>query len=281
MTKGRFVIGALLVTILVSGCAELFEFSLYGGLDPTPVPSAEDLKAQPTSEALATLKEDFESPTLFDELEKEPEKKAELSAYLEEVWEDLDAEPSEKQEAQLLYADLHLRTTGGDEFVNNVTAVADDLATMASGEMFSGDAADIQEDVQGLFEALIPEDIAGEPEAIAELLDGLITANAAYEAFETSLEGAEPPAGTNMGEVAQSALVSFLVGTVADVVAPEGGLEEGESQGQALYELIFSADTTELSASLSGVSEISLDGAPQNTLEAAGFELDFGGEEAL
>lgn len=282
MRKLKLIFIPLLVAILFIGCAEMFEFSLFDGVDPTPIP---DPTAMETTEALAELEESFESPTLFRELEQNVEKKEELSNYLKDVWTDATAEPEEQQKAQILYADLQLQTTGGDEFVNNVTGVLEGLAT---GEMFSepAEGEPIQETVKDIFTPLIPGDVE-DPAAVADMLDALILANDAYTDFGNSLVTTEtPPEGTNMGEVAQSALVTFIVGSVAEnILTPEEQAgETDESPGEIIYDLIFTEEgATELDTRLTNISDISLESESlTQILDGAGLALPgFEGAEEL
>ena len=245
MKTGKLVIGAMVIVVLLSGCAELFELNLFAGLDPTPVPNAADFEARIASEGstavLTDLRDQLASPSVFNEMEVE-ERDA-LAGLLKGVWEDPAADTADKQNAQVLYADLQLRSTGGDKFVNGVTSV---IPALASGEMFSGSGdATTEDEVQTLVTSLIPEDIAELPpaeqkDAVTEMLDGLIAANEAYAEFETSLAATDgvPPADSNMGEIAQGALVTYMVGSVSDVLYTEADADAGKTQGEVLYELL-------------------------------------------
>lgn len=240
----KLLLGALLILGFI-GCediSQIFEFNLVEGLEYVPVPTAAELGSMETGEALQSLDQEFESDTFFDRLST-PEAQAqkdELSTYLTDVRTSETATTEQKQQAQILYADLHMKTTGGDEFVNNVTAVADDLV---SGEMFQ--SSDPGAEIQTLFTDLIPLDIqeTTDPEVkkeqISAMLNGLIEADTAYQEFGDTLAASEAPEDTNMGAVAQNALVSFIVAGVADGMLTE---EEKADPGAAMYDLLYPAE---------------------------------------
>ena len=89
-----------------------------------------------------------------------------------------------------------------------------------------------------------------------------------------------------MGEVAQSALVTFVVGTVAEnILTPEEQAgETDESPGEIIYDLIFTEEgSAELDTRLTNISDISLESESLNQiLDGAGLALPgFEGAEEL
>ena len=180
MKLRRLFVYALMALALM-GCTEIsqiFEFNLFAGLDPVAVPDVASLPADKT-EALDVLDEEFASDSFFQAMSEEQQ--GDMAIYLEDIWLDGNGTTEEQQRAGLMYADLNMKTTGGDQFVNNVTLVVEDLV---AGDMFKEGqtAEEVQTGIQDLFNGLIPEDVQENPDPevkkqqVIAMLDGLVAA---------------------------------------------------------------------------------------------------------
>ena len=123
MARAKLVALILLPLLLLAGCSALFDFNLYRdlGLDKTAAPTPADYAG---AGGLDKLAEDLSSPAVIEALKDDPAAKAALELFLMGQISGAVDQP-EEQQAAILLADLELKTTGGEEFVNNIVTVDD------------------------------------------------------------------------------------------------------------------------------------------------------------
>jgi hypothetical protein len=199
----------LLLFLLLNGCEELFEFNLFSSLESVELPDLESLQAMPEGEALEYLDEELDSQAFVAALAEDEQALSDVESYLTEAMSDTGTDNG--KQAAVLLADLELKVYGGEDMVNN-------MASLLFGDVQDMDLSE-ETEVESLLEENLPDLIP--PEALAsraafdDMLDGFQEAWIAYEQLATSLDGdpdsADCPDSINLGDVAQKAIVSYLV----------------------------------------------------------------------
>jgi hypothetical protein len=194
------------VLLVLSGCKAFFDFNAFAGLDKAAVPNPSRYQG---THGLANLKDDLQSHAIMDALSGDPATVAIILA-------NLDAEhgsftttvptTADSQIAAILYSDLELQTTSGDDLVNNV---ADLLVNPPSS------------DIKSVLQSIVPADVAADPTKFANMVGGLLAANIAYQNLGASLSTLPAPADMNMGDVAQKAAVAYLMERVNAAVTAD------------------------------------------------------------
>jgi hypothetical protein len=254
----------LLPLLLLGGCAQLFEFNLFQSLDPVPLPTQEELAAMSEGEALNYLGEELASPVFVEKLLEDEAAFASVEDYLEATMAG-SAEPDNRMRAAVLYADLHLVTSGADEAVNNVAA----LLQQDPGSLDFADEAAVVDFLQALLPDIIPAEALASRQAFDELLSGFQAAWDGYQVFGNGL-GADPavPEGVNLGDVAQKALFSYLVAESLE----DGRLYASESEARDALWAIARGQEPPLPAG--AFEDPFAAGTPlQNILDAAGISF--------
>ena len=83
----KFVFTAALLSLLLWGCAELFEFNLFENLDNVEMPDIDALKNEmSTDEMLDYLSDEFDSQAFCDALADDPDTYGKIETFLEDVW---------------------------------------------------------------------------------------------------------------------------------------------------------------------------------------------------
>lgn len=233
MARVKSVALILLPLLLLAGCSALFDFNLYRdlGLDKTAAPTPADYAG---AGGLDKLAEDLSSPAVIEALKDDPAAKAALELFLIGQISGAVDQP-EEQQAAILLADLELKTTGGEEFVNNIVT-----AMMAP--------IDTSQSVVALLQSIVPPEVAGNKAAFTAMISGLLAANEMYLALGQSIDvdgdglvdaGKSLPPGANAGDIAQKAAVAFLakaiVGAV-DTTASGGEVEAIDQMFNLLYD---------------------------------------------
>ncbi len=240
-TKKWFIcIFTVCMSFFFTSCEELFTGNLFSTLDGPP--SAAEILAG--DDPLAGLVEASESPKFFDELENDDTEKQTVTDYLTDPATGYDpsdpagnpADTPDEQAAALLHADIELETSEGRNAINNVA----DLFLNQSGDSF---------DVETVLDSLVPEAAKNDKETFVEMINALDGAGDAYISFGVGLGSADPPPDAPMGEVAQAAAVSIVIGEI---------LENGDTADD-LWNAMNSGDYTGLAAN-SGDPFDSLDG---------------------
>lgn len=189
---------------LLAGCSAFFGFNAFKSLDEPPAPKLSDYKGG--SDGLAKLASDLGSPAVVDQLKADPTTTDAIETYLDDRY-DVTTGPldtPDKQAAAMLYGDLYLKTTSGDELVNNIVA-----AVMTSPQ--SGN-------ISSLISSIIPAEVAGDETAFTAMMKGLLYANMAYQALGAQTPPYSVPSGMTMGDIAQKAAVAYLIWAVVDAI---------------------------------------------------------------
>ncbi len=214
MKKYIWVFVPLVLVLLLSGCAEMFEFNLFAGLDYVALPTLSELEDMEEEEALDLLEESLDSPGYVEELVDDEAALADVQQFLDDS-KGTASTPAE-QRFTALSADLALKTTGGDELVNNVGSLIDDFGTIA----------DDPENFLGSFlESVVPEEMMSDQTKFNEMLAGFQSAWTDYDQLGANLDGDLPPE-VNTGDVAQKALFAYVINEALTNLYPPPGGEE-------------------------------------------------------
>lgn len=263
MAKLKLAVFPCIIMLVLGGCSGFFEFNLFKGLDPVKTPEASDYEG---SDGLDQLGEDLTSPAVVDAMTEETVE--EIEDMLNEEYLDDGVTDEEDQQAAILLAELNLVTSSGDDVVNNIVGLALDLNE--SPEL-------TKEEIAESLSEIIPEDVLESPESFAYMVSGFLDANEAYEALGETIDTLGAPEDANMGDVAQKAVVAFLVSSIVDNIVDSGRTEDEAIA--LLYEMILNpenADPADLNylesteISESNPEAVSL----MNILEAAGLNLE-------
>ncbi len=210
-------IGVLIPIILVSlltGCAELFEFNLFKALDPIKMPDAAMLSEMEDEEGVSGvldyLEAELGSPSFIEKLDEEPGAYDVIEDYLTSIY-TVGTPPAneEQQRAAILYADLNLKTTGGEELVNN------SVSALVGGDFGTTDwnsPAEIKNFLLGFLPQVMPSGVNSQS-AFDEMIQGFVAASAAYDDFGNS-SLTDIPDEINMGDVAQKAIALYVIAEV-------------------------------------------------------------------
>jgi hypothetical protein len=217
----RVTVAALLIAALLSfaGCSALFEFNAFSSLDKPAAPKLSDYQG---SGGLAKLQKDLSSAAVVASLKADPATTKDIEDYLATFLPPSDANG---QTAAALLADLNLKTTSGDQLVNNA---ANAVLTQTS---WTGD-------IKAILTGIIPAEVQADHAAFVAMVDGLLAANSAYMQLGTSIPSIGVPQGMNMGDVAQKAAVAYLVRTVVDQVKLQSSLPDDATAVEQLYLLV-------------------------------------------
>jgi len=227
----------LLLVLLMAGCTAMLDFNLFKdlGLDKATAPTPADYAGAGGLDQLAA---DLSSPAIIDALKADPAAAAALEAYLQGLIGGGVSTP-EQQQAAILLADLDLKTTNGEEFVNNIVTLL-----MAP--------YDPSVRILDLLQSIIPAEVANNQDAFSAMLEGLLTANGAYFALGQSIDaldnatglppadglvdaGASLPPGVNAGDIAQKAAVAFI----AEAIVSEVASAIGGTASQAIEQMYY------------------------------------------
>ncbi len=205
---------AIAVSLALAGCAQLFEFNLFAGLDNPPTPSAADYTG---AGGLDALGEDLNSPATVAALAAEP-------AVVQQILDDLEANywgdgviGDDDSQAAILYADLALKTTEGEELVNNV------VGALMDGSLTSSS------DIATLLASIIPPAALADEATFTAMVEALLEANDAYEQLGLWVDGPDAdgawdnplPPGSLPGDVAQKAIVAYTMAGLVDAVVTD------------------------------------------------------------
>ena len=217
----RVRVATLLIAAFLSfaGCSALFEFNAFSSLDKPAAPKLSDYQG---SGGLAKLQQDLSSAAVVAMLKANPATTQQIEGYLAATY--LPPADAEGQTAAALYADLNLKTTSGDQLINNaVTAVI-------SEPSWNGD-------IKSILTSIIPSDVIHDKTAFEAMVGGLLAADSAYMQLGTSIPSIGVPQGMNMGDVAQKAAVAYIVYTVVDQVKsqPPGLPDDAAAMDQLFF----------------------------------------------
>ena len=228
MASGTVKACVLAPFLLLAGCSAFFGFNLLKGLDKPPAPKASDYEGPG---GLDKLQADLNSPAIVAELKNDPATTQQIENYLVTTYLTGPLTTEDQEQAAVVYADLNLKTTGGDQLVNNAANLA--LSGNGSGQT-----------IQQILQAIVPADVASDPTAFAAMMNGLLNAAAAYQLLGASLTPpATAPPGANMGDVAQKAAVAYTMqSAVYDIINASGG--DTANAIQQMYNLLNNQPNT-------------------------------------
>ncbi|HSV92149.1 MAG TPA: hypothetical protein VLH81_03695 [Desulfobacterales bacterium] len=215
MSRVKALALAAVVVLALGGCAPLFEFNLFGGLDNPPIKTLADYSG---AGGLDALGEDLNSPAIVDALAADPTLVAEIKDYLWDTFigDGGGVENEEDSQAAILYADLALKTSEGENLVNNIVeALLDGTLTGSS-------------DIATLLASIIPPEALADAATFAAMVGALLDANDAYEQLGLYVDGDTPlgdgywdnplPPGSLPGDVAQKAIVAYTMAALVEAV---------------------------------------------------------------
>ncbi len=218
----------LFITFLFVGCSDIFEYNVFSAIDKPSIPTLSELKEMGADEAVNKLSEESGSDKFYEELAKDTTKKDEIAEYLKDVMEDSKTTDPVKQKAALLYANIEVKTTGADEVVNNLVNI------ISTGDVGGFD---------NVWDAIVPDNM-GE-DGVVNVLTGLLSAYEGYNTFGSTLVGdSTAPDDVNMGEVAQTAVVSYFVYQYA---VNNGVDPTSDNAATELYSKLQDVSTTDVS----------------------------------
>lgn len=212
MKKAIAVLIPLILVSLLTGCAELFEFNLFKALDPIKMPDAAMLSEMEDEEGVSGvldyLDSELGSPGFIEKLGEESDSYDAIEDYL--IDHRGTSSTADEKRATILYADLNLKTTGGEELVNN------SVSALVGGDFSTGSldtVAEVRTFLLGFLPDVVPSSALSSQFAFDEMLQGFVAAYDAYEDFGNSLPS-DVPEEINMGDVAQKTIVSYVISEV-------------------------------------------------------------------
>jgi hypothetical protein len=241
MARVKIVTLLIVAFLSFAGCSALFEFNAFSSLD---VPAAPKLSDYQGSDGLAKLEQDLSSAAVVARLKADPTTTKQIEDYLSATYRittfgDPLTATAEQRTAAALYADLYLKTTSGDQLVNNV------VTTIMTQQAFSGD-------ITSIFSGIIPADVIHNQTAFGAMMNGLVEAKSAYQQLGASLAPpGVPPEGMNMGDIAQKAAVAYLMDAVLSAVE---GQTPPLSQADAADQLYYLVNNQPNDVTTNGVS---------------------------
>jgi len=224
--KAVALLSVLLATL--AGCSALLDFNAFASLDHRSAPTLADVKG---ADGLNTLAADLASPSMVAALKADPATTLQIKNYLDATYH-VTTGPlttADQQAAAVLYSDLNLKTTSGDQLVNNIVSIV--VATPSSGTKIA--------DILG---KIIPPDVAGDATKFAAMVNGLLDANKAYTALGNSIPPAPP--NVNLGDVAQKAAVACTMQAVVAAVMASPPITDTGGAITQMYMLVNNQSST-------------------------------------
>jgi len=192
--------------LLMAGCSAFFETNLLKGLDKVPPPSASDYQGPG---GLARLAADLGSPAIVEALKSDPNAVAGIVSMLQGII--ASGNNPDSQTASILLGDIYLKTTSGDQVVNNAVELALDPPTNPT--------------IDQILKDIIPADIAADPTRFADMINGLLAAKSAYAGLGLATPPGTPlPPGTNGGDLVEKATVAYLIDAAVNQAASASSL---------------------------------------------------------
>jgi len=169
------------------------------------------------------------------------------------------ASTADEKRATILHADLNLKTTGGEELINN------SVSALIGGDFGTTDwsnAADIKSFLLGFLPQVMPSGVNSQSE-FNDMIQGFIAASAAYDDFGNS-SLTDIPDEINMGDVAQKAIVSYVIAEV---------LAETDYTSTDLYDLSQGIDPGDPTIMGTVEDPFKVGNPVDNILNAAGIDV--------
>lgn len=222
-----------LASFFAVGCTEMLTFNLFETLEAPMLPTKAEIAEMEPGELVDLLNDLVVDESFYEEIE--PEALVAIVESLVIVYEDPESTAEEIQDAAILAADIELATSGGDEVIETVVEVVLDLIEGgdSGGEATGGEVPGEPAEEPDIFD-FVAATLAAAFEEVDEdtefdaTVDALVAAAAAYEALGLSLQdldgdgAVDSPPGTNMGAIAQEAIVAIFVAETIDAMTRDG-----------------------------------------------------------
>lgn len=193
MALRKVAVLAIAPFLLMAGCSAFFGVNLLQGLDRVSTPSAADYQG---AGGLAKLARDLGSPAIVDALKSHPSATADIESLLQGIISS--GSLPDSQTASILLGDITLKTTSGDQVVNNAVELALNPPTNPT--------------INDILKDIIPADVAADPTLFANMVNGLLAAKSVYAVLGTATPPGTPlPPGTNGGDLVEKATVAYLM----------------------------------------------------------------------
>jgi hypothetical protein len=215
---------AMIVLFTLAGCAWMFEVNVFGALDNPPTPTAADYQGADGHDKLA---EDLNSPARVQALVDSGIVDDIAAELLASIGGTVDGD--EDAQAAILYADLALKTTEGEEFVNNIA------------DAVLGGTVDGSSSVKVILEGIIPPEAYASEATFTDMVEALLAANDAYEQLGLYVDGIvtdgihenDLPPGCEPGDLSQKAIVAYTMRVMVEAVISGLGLAGTQEEKEA------------------------------------------------
>jgi len=232
MSRVKTLALTMAVLFALAGCAQLFDFNLFGAIDNPPTPTAAEYEG---SDGLDKLDEDLDSPAIVDAMSD-----AVVAEIANNLWTDYLADGvsgDEDGQAAIVYADLALKTTEGEQLVNNIV---DTITTLMGG----GTPPD-PSDLETLIAGIIPPEALADEDTFTSMVLALLAANDAYLALGAYVDaGNDLPPGSMPGDIAQKALVAWVMAVTVQAVLDDPDMAPITEDGAAVQLFLLLTDAT-------------------------------------
>ena len=205
---GRVKVCVFAPFLLLAGCSAFFSFNALKGLDKVAAPNPNQYNYAINGAAgLNQLAKDLSSPAIVNALIGDPSATSTIENNLLATYTNtipgVNVPLADQQLAAALYGDINLKTTSGDQFVNNVVNVV--MSGTGSGQT-----------IQQLLQGIVPASVASNLNAFTNMVNGLVNAESAYQVLGATLvpEPAPAPPGVNMGDTAQKSAVAYIMQSI-------------------------------------------------------------------
>jgi hypothetical protein len=222
------------MAFLLVGCADVFTFNLFRGVDRPKAPTAKDYEG---AQGLDKLADDLASPAVASALKADPGAAAGIENMLLNDYLKNGVSGYVGQKAAILYADLTLLTSSADQIVSSIVDIS------VGGMVFTSTSASPKDTVADLLKRMIPAKVRAKSKLFESTITAFLDANDMYLLLGNSIKDQPPldgkidrndvPSGVNMGNVSQKAFVSFIIASITSVL----GLSR-EDAARQLYLLV-------------------------------------------
>ncbi len=213
-------LAALLLMLLLSGCNP-FTTNIYSGIDEYRMPDLDDV-----DEVLDAAND----PDFYDNLKDDPKAKQKVLETLEETYNDPDEDEETRQEAAIMAADVHLKTSDTEETLDNFNDLISDAVN--GEEIYDPDSGDGPE---VLFKSLFgdpPYPVGTSTTSssyisykalVVTQLNGFLLAVPALQVYGNNVNAGFPiPPDSNAGDTATKALMAGLTRYISYMLDVDG-----------------------------------------------------------
>jgi len=208
MSKRVFQGFLLILLFMMAGCNP-FTTNLYSGIDQYKNPSLTDANA---------LLDASDEPQFYESLKNDPDAKAQVLQTLADVYNDPAADHEKQQEAALMAASVHLKTSDTEEVMSNLNSLVGDA--VSGEEVYKGDTSGDGPEV--FFRTVFGEPPASSVMSFSDYkalvkirLTAFKEAAKPLEVYgETRDAGVPIPSTLNKGDTATKALMAGMTRTI-------------------------------------------------------------------